>query len=86
MVSQLRQGAEARRIEQVTVADLPLTSKARAVCTGARTQPGLSHTMYESKGFRESISPQNHDLIVLIRNSKQYVNDFVGKLTFIQTD
>ena len=33
-------------------------------------------------GFRNTTPPQNRQLIVLISNSKQYVDDMVGGLTF----
>ena len=41
-----------------------------------------SHITYLPNGCRESTPPQNCQLIVLIRNGKQLVDDFVGELTF----
>jgi len=42
----------------------------------------LSDTMYLLISFRMSTPPQNRQLNILIGNSKQYVDDFVGELTF----
>ena len=47
-----------------------------------RTEAILSHTMYQSNCFRKPTPPQNRQLNIWIRNSKQSVNDFVGELTF----
>ena len=41
----------------------------------------LSHTMYQSNGFRKLTPPQNRWLIVLI-GGKNKADDFVGELTF----
>ena len=38
----------------------------------------LSHIMYLLISFRRSAPPQNRQLIVLVSNSKQYVDDFMG--------
>jgi hypothetical protein len=38
--------------------------------------------MYQLDGFSKSNPPQNRQLIVLITDSKQLVDDFVGELTF----
>ena len=42
----------------------------------------LSHRMYLLISFTESTPPQNRQLNILISNSKQPVDDFVGELTF----
>ena len=42
----------------------------------------LSDTIYSLDGFRKSTPPQNCQLLVLIRDSKQQFDDFVGELTF----
>ena len=44
--------------------------------------PDLSHRMYSLIGFRKSTSTQNRTLDILISNSKQQIDDFVGELTF----
>ena len=41
-----------------------------------------SHSMNLLIRFRKSTPPQNRQLNVLIGNSKQQVDDFVGELTF----
>ena len=42
----------------------------------------VSHTMYQSNGFRESTPPQNRQLNVLISDSKRLGDDFEGGGTF----
>ena len=42
----------------------------------------LSHTVYRFNAFSKSSFLQNRQLIVLISDSKQQVEDFVGELTF----
>ena len=42
----------------------------------------LSHTMDSLLSFRKSTPSQNRQLDILISDSKQYVDDFVGGLTF----
>ena len=44
--------------------------------------PDLSGIMYLLIGFRKSNPPRNRQLDILISNSKQHVDDFVGELTF----
>ena len=44
--------------------------------------PNLSDTMYLSMSFRKSTPPENRQLNVSISNSKQLVDDCVGKVTF----
>ena len=41
----------------------------------------ISHNM-SLNGFRKSTAPPNRQPLVLIRNSEQKVDDFVGELTF----
>ena len=41
-----------------------------------------SHRMHQLNGLRQSTPPQNRQHIVLISNSNQYVEDFVGGVTF----
>ena len=48
--------------------------------TAVEEASGLSHTLYQLNGFRKSTPSQNHQLVVLISNSKQYVDDFVEEL------
>jgi len=55
---------------------------------GNREHPGLGvldlfDTMYLSISFRKSRPPQNRRLNVLMSNSQQQVDDFVGELTFL---
>jgi len=44
--------------------------------------PSLSHGMYLLLSFRRSPPPQNRKLDILISDSKQKVDDFMGELTF----
>jgi hypothetical protein len=53
--------------------------RSRAVYQWAIT---LSHTRYCLDGFRESTPPHNCLLVVLISNRKQWVDEFLGELTF----
>jgi len=41
-----------------------------------------SDTMKLLIDFRKSTSPQNRQVVILITDSKQQVDDFVGKLIF----
>jgi len=41
----------------------------------------LSHSMIQLNGFEKSTLPQNRQLFVLISDSTQKVDDFVGELT-----
>ena len=59
-------------------------------CTGDRGHPAFPPFPQRHRSrftqcinwFQNSTPPQNRQLIVLIGNSKQYVDDFVGELTF----
>jgi len=44
--------------------------------------PKLSHTSFYVNGFRHWTLPQDCPLIVLMSNSKQWFDDFVGGVTF----
>jgi hypothetical protein len=46
------------------------------------TMMTLSHRMYSLNGFRKSTPPQNRQPNISIRNSKEQIGDFVGKLAF----
>ena len=66
------------------MSEVPLQPQAGRIHGGAAFA-GLalsSDTMHLSVGLEKSTPPQNRQLIVLVRGSRQYVDDFVWELTF----
>ena len=61
---------------------VPRRSGLAPVSACQRGPASLSHTMYQSNGFRQSTPPQSRQLFASTSKSQQQVNDFVRELTF----
>ena len=74
-----RTQARERRIRRAGAALREAPGARRGACPPI---PLFSRTIHQQNDFRKSLPLQNRQLVVLISDSKQLVNDFVGELTY----